>query len=395
MNLSRLFSLSSSALVVLFLVGGCSSSSAVEKDEPKPELKHESEYVVDGNVYGMPEAEVTTEEYDGPPVKGKYITQLPNIKPLEYEGNRHHEVRLDPMAMEVEVANGVRYRAWTFGGSVPGPVLNVREGDRITFKMTNRSGEKVNIIDPEYQGGAPFLRQIQRNNYQSAKPGTMPMPHSMDFHAGTVAKSDKWRSIAPGKTIEFDWVANYPGVYIYHCGTPSVLMHVSMGQHGVVVVQPEDGYPTDDKVDREYVVVQNEFYLKKGSGELYKYDSEAAAKKQPSHVTFNGHQSILHDQPLVARQGERVRIYMMNNGPNLNSSFHIIGTIFDKVFYEGTPFNEWRAMQTVPLGSSNSATIEFIAPEPGKYTLVDHSFAHAEKGATGTLKVKPPKEDSE
>lgn len=348
------------------------------------------EYTLDGKIFGMPEAEVYTEDYDGPPVVGEYVTQLPNLAPLDYEGNKHHEVRIDIVVQEIEVAEGVRYQAWTFGGTVPGPVLHVKEGDKITFIMKNRSDEEVTITDPA-KGGSPFMNQVAKNTYQKNKPGIMPMPHSMDFHAGTVAKDDKWRTIGPGETIKFDWVANYAGTYIYHCGTPSVLMHTSMGQHGVVVVSPKDGYPVDYEVDREYVIVQSEYYLTKGAGDLYTYDFEAAFGNNPSHVVFNGHQTILHDQPLKANAGERVRFHFSNNGPSGTSSFHVIGGIFDRVWLEGHPFNEMRGMQTVLVGASGSATLDMIVPEEGKYILIDHEFVDAEKGATGTLKAGPRK----
>lgn len=371
------------------------------------------EYTLDGMTFGMPEAKVYTDDYDGPPVVGEYVTMLPNLAPLDYEGNKHHHVRLDTFTQEIDVADGVRFRAWTFGGMVPGPVVHVREGDRITFTMKNRSDEEVTINEPfshviedgQPEGGpsglevdykvsdtedaSPYLRQIRENNYMNTSSSIMPMPHSMDFHSGTVAKDDKWRTISPGETIEFDWVANYPGTYIYHCGTPSVLMHTSMGQHGVVVVSPKEGYETDEKVDHEYVVVQSEYYLKKGAGDLYQYDFEAAQNKNASQVVFNGHQSIMHDQPLKANEGERVRLHVSNNGPSLSSSFHVIGAIFDKVWMEGHPANEMQGMQTVLLGASNSATVEFIVPEEGSYTLIDHEFADAEKGASGTLKAGP------
>ncbi len=348
------------------------------------------EYTLDGMTFGMPEAEVFTEDYDGPPVVGEHLTLLPNLSPLNYEGNKTHDVRIDILAMDIEVADGVRYRAWTFGGTVPGPVLHVKEGDRITFTMKNRSNEEVTITQPTKEG-SPFMQQVAENNYMKAEKASMPMPHSMDFHAGTVAKDDKWRTIAPGQSIKFDWVANYAGTYIYHCGTPSVLMHTAMGQHGVVVVSPKDGYPTDEKVDREYVIVQSEYYLQKGSGDLYEYDFQAAQNRNPSHVVFNGHQTVLHDQPLKANAGERVRLHVSNNGPSGTSSFHVIGGIFDRVWLEGHPFNEMRGMQTVLLGASSSATIDMIVPEEGKYILIDHEFADAEKGATGTLKAGPRK----
>jgi len=367
-----------STLIVLLLATGVADAQS-------------QEYTMDGMTFGMPEAEVYTEDYQGPPVVGEYVTMLPNLAPLDYEGNKHHEIRLDTFTQEIEVANGVSYRAWTFGGMVPGPVIHVREGDRITFTMKNRSDEEVVITDPGATPSSDYARQVAENDYMNAKPSVMPMPHSMDFHAGTVAKDDKWRTIAPGETIKFDWVANYAGTYIYHCGTPSVLMHTAMGQHGVVVVSPKEGYTDDYEVDREYVIVQSEYYLTAGPGDLYQYDFEAAQTVNPSHVVFNGHQTILHDQPLEANAGERVRLHFSNNGPSGTSSFHVIGAIFDRVWLEGHPFNEMRGMQTVLLGASGSATMDFIVPEEGKYILIDHEFADAEKGATGTLKAGPRK----
>ena len=367
---------------------GCTAFAA----SAEPRLKHASEYVIDGRIYGLPEARIFTEEYDGPAIVGDYVSALPHLEPLTYAGNREHHVRMDVVAQRVEVAPGQSFNAWTFGGSVPGPTLHVREGDRVVFTMKNRSNEEVIITDP-VRGGAPFYQQLQANPYQKNEPAMAPMPHSMDFHSGTVAANDKWRSIAPGETIEFEWIANYPGVYMYHCGTPSVLMHTAMGQYGAVVVSPKEGYPTDDQVDREYVIVQSEFYLDK-MGDEYRYDHMAAMNKKPSHVLFNGHTGALHDTPLEANAGERVRLYFLNAGPSDTSSFHVIGGIFDRVWYEGDLHNEWRGMQTVLLGASNGAVMEFIVPEEGSYTLVDHEFADTELGASGTL-VAGPRQESD
>lgn len=353
------------------------------------ELKHDSEYVVDGRVYGLPDAQVYREDYNGPAVVGQYLTQAPNLSALDYDGNKTHDVRMDVFSQKVEVAPGVSYSAWTFGGSVPGPVLHVREGDRVIFKMKNRSDEEVTITKP-IKNGSPFLQQVQANGYQNNQPVVNPMPHSMDFHSGTVAAEDKWRTISPGETIEFEWIANYAGTYMYHCGTSSVLMHTAMGQYGAVVVSPKDGYPTD--ADKEYVLVQSEHYLEEvGDGEFI-YNHDAALNRQPSHVTFNGHVGALSDSPLRADEGDRVRLHVLNAGPSGTSSFHVIGAIFDRVWYEGDPRNDWYGMQTVLLGASNSATIEFVVPEEGIYKLVDHEFADAELGAAGALIAGPRKD---
>jgi len=370
-------------LVTTALAFGLAASGLSADDR----LVHDGEFIVDGMIFGLPEARVYTEDYSGPPVVGDYITAVPHLAELDYEGNRVHDVRMDVVAQQVEVTPGKFYNAWTFGGSVPGPTLHVREGDRVVFTMKNRSDEPVVITEP-VAGGSPFFDQIQSYTIQDNQPAISPMPHSMDFHSGTVAANDKWRTIPPGSTIEFEWVANYAGVYMYHCGTPSVLMHTAQGQYGAVVVSPKEGFPTE--ADREYVLVQSEFYLTEDElNEGFRYDHEAAMARNPSQVTFNGHVNALHDQPLRANAGERVRLYVLNAGPSGTSSFHVIGAIFDRVWYEGSVENEWRGMQTVLLGASNGAVMDFIVPEEGSYKLVDHEFADAERGAAGTLVAGP------
>jgi nitrite reductase (NO-forming) len=367
-----------SVLLAIF-IAGCSQA-------PTTQLK-EGEFMIDGKIFGLAEAEVFTEDYAGPPVVGDYVTALPFLKPLDYKGNKTHEVRIDTFSQIVEVAPGVSFNAWTYGGTVPGPTLHVREGDRVVFTMKNRSDEEVVVTHP-VKGMGPFYDQLQSNLYQKNRPSTSPMPHSMDFHSGTVAADDKWRTIAPGETIRFEWVANYPGVYMYHCGTPSVLMHTAMGQYGAVVVSPRNGFPTDDKVDHEFVIVQSEFYLEQ-AGDTYIYNHQAAMARDASHVVFNGHVNALVDSPLRVQEGDRVRLYVLNAGPSGTSSFHVIGAILDRVWYEGNVENEWRGMQTVLLGASNSAVMEFIVPEAGVYKLVDHEFADAERGAAGAMIATP------
>ena len=335
-------------------------------------------------VWGTPPAEIFQEPEGGPMVEGDAVTFLPHVAELK-RGNRTHHVRLDIVAQEIEIAPDVRYQAWTFGGSVPGPVIHVREGDRINFVMRNRSHEKVSTSSPSKRD-APFLQQLAAGSLQKPVPSIMPMHHSIDFHAATVAADDKWRMILPGQSIRFEWVANYPGVYMYHCGVPPVLQHVAMGQYGIVIVSPREGYSTDEEAVRRYAVVQSEFYLKPGGeGGLYELDYDAALRKQPSHVLFNGHVGALSTNPLVATVGERVRLYFHNVGPNDQASTHVIGAIFDRVWYEGNPRNEMRGMQTALIGSSNGAVLEFIVPEEGRYVLVDHEFADASKGAIGQI----------
>jgi len=182
---------------------------------------------------------------------------------------------------------------------------------------------------------------------------------------------------------------------MYHCGTPMVLEHIASGMYGMMIVEPRGGYPT--KVDREYAVVQSEFYTKldpqkrKVDGApLYVLDGDRVRTKAPTYTVFNGRYNGFVEKPLPAKPGERVRLYVLNVGPSNTSSFHVVGTIFDRVWLEGNPDNQLRAAQTVLLGSSNSAIVEFIVPEAGNYVMVDHHFANASQGAIGLIGAGAP-----
>jgi nitrite reductase (NO-forming) len=311
-------------------------------------------------------ARVTTIAATGPYAAGGALSMTAVLKPLDPAPVK--EVRLDTVHKIIEVAPGVKFSAWTFGDQVPGPTIRARVGDRIRFTMTYRTGETVPGIGLT----------------------AAPMMHSMDFHAAMVSPQDKYRSIAPGQTIEFEFTANYPGIFMYHCGTPMILEHIASGMYGAVVVEPRGGYPT--KVDREYVIVQSEFYVKpdpdrrKADGvPLHVLDGARLRASQPSYTLFNGVHNGMVKQPLAAKAGERVRLYVLNVGPSKTSSFHVVGTIFDRVWMEGNPDNQLRGMQTVLLGSSNSAITEFLIPEDGAYIMVDHHFANASQGAIGLI----------
>ena len=323
-------------------------------------------------------AKIGAERHKGAFAEGDALSLGAELKPLDPSPVKM--VRLDTTHKVVEIAPGVRFSAWTFGDQVPGPTIRARVGDRIKFSMTNRSDEPV----PGVQVTAA------------------PMMHSMDFHAAMVSPQDKYRSIAPGQTIEFEFALNYPGIFMYHCGTPMILEHIASGMYGAVIVEPRAGYPT--KVAREYVVIQSEFYAKPDPGKrvvagapLYVLDGDRLRAAQPTHTVFNGVHNGMVKTPLAAKPGERVRVHVLNVGPSKTSSFHVVGTIFDRVWIEGNPDNQFRGMQTVLLGSSNSATVEFMIPEAGSYIMVDHHFANASQGAIGLIStsVKPETKDLE
>lgn len=345
------------------LAGHAADSAAIDYDPAKMDLKPTP-------------AKVGGERHSGPFALGSALSHGAKLEPLDPAPLK--EIRLDTVHKVIDLAPGVKFSAWTFGNQVPGPTVRARVGDRIRFSMTNRSDEVL----------------------PGPRVSAAPMMHSMDFHAAMVSPQDKYRSIAPGQTIEFEFTPNYPGVFMYHCGTPMILEHIASGMYGAVVVEPREGYPT--KVDREYVVIQSEFYAKpdpekrKVDGtRLYVLDGERLRAAQPTYTVFNGEHNGMVKKPLPAKAGERVRLYVLNVGPSKTSSFHVVGTIFDRVWLDGNPDNQLRGMQTVLLGSSSSAIIEFLIPEDGAYIMVDHHFANASQGAIGLLSTDPKADEAD
>ncbi|MET0657458.1 MAG: multicopper oxidase domain-containing protein [Steroidobacteraceae bacterium] len=356
------------AHVTLALVSLLLSACGGDADVPTQSaaIPTKDKYDVANLRLGAPAAVVSSVRHTGAFAAGAALSMDPAVRPLD--PNAVKEIRLDTTHKVIEIAPGVKFSAWTFGDQVPGPVVRARVGDRIKFSMTNRSDEPV-----------PGVRVT-----------SAPMMHSMDFHSAMVAPSDKYRSIAPGQTINFEFTPNYPGVFMYHCGTPMVLEHIASGMYGMMIVEPREGYPT--KVNREYAVVQSEFYTKRDPQEravagvpLYVLDMDRVRSKAATYTVFNGRYNRFVDQPLPAKAGERVRLFVLNVGPSNTSSFHVVGTIFDRVWIEGNPDNQFRGMQTVLLGSSSGAIVEFVVPEAGEYVMVDHHFANASQGAVGMI----------
>lgn len=356
---TTLFFRTISLVATALLLGACSPSTPQAEDpydQGKMDLKPTP-------------AKISAERHTGAFAEGAALSMSAELKPLDPSPVK--TIRLDTAHKIIEIAPGVKFSAWTFGGQVPGPTVRARVGDKIKFSMTNRSDEPV-----------PGLQLT-----------AAPMMHSIDFHAAMVSPQDKYRSLAPGQTIEFEFTLNYPGIFMYHCGTPMILEHIASGMYGAVVVEPRNGYPT--KVDHEYMIVQSEFYAKPDPGKrmvdgspLYVLDGDRLRASQPTHTVFNGLYNGMVKNPLTAKPGERVRLYVLNVGPSKTSSFHVVGTIFDRVWFEGNPDNQFRGMQTVLLGSSNSAAVEFVIPEAGSYIMVDHHFANASQGAIGLISTE-------
>jgi nitrite reductase (NO-forming) len=255
-----------------------------------------------------------------------------------------------------EIAPGVPYELWTFEGTAPGPHLHVTEGVPVDFTLINDSGV---------------------------------MGHSIDFHAALLPWNKYYQMVEPGKQLSFTWTPQYPGVFLYHCGTPPVLMHIANGMHGAIVVEPKNGWP--EKADREYVLVQEEFYPgdpdEKG---VHRGDINKMNLVQPDYVTFNGYANQYQAAPLAANPGELVRVYICNAGPTLFSAFHVIGTLFTASYPDGNPSNKQVGSQTVTVPPGGAYAVEMRIPDEGLYPFVTHSFAYTGRGALGLFKVGNP-----
>lgn len=302
-------------------------------------------------------------EYDNAvdiPVNQQMIAELtapPNVPtPVGKRKAKKLIVDMEILELEGEMTSGVSYIYWTFGGTVPGSFIRTRVGDEIEFHLKNHPDNKL--------------------------------PHNIDLHAvngpGGGAESSL---VAPGHEKVFSFKVLNPGIYVYHCATAPVGMHIANGMYGLILVEPEGGLPP---VDKEYYIMQGDFYTEGKFGErgLQAFDMQKAVNETADYVVFNGHVGALTgDNAITATAGETVRLFMGNGGPNLVSSFHMIGEIFDKVHVEGGSLvNE--NVQTTLIPAGGAVMMEFRVDVPGDYILVDHSIFRAfNKGALGMLKV--------
>jgi nitrite reductase (NO-forming) len=286
------------------------------------------------------------------------LTHAPDVPPPITRHNRTKViVNLEIKEVEKELAPGVRYMFWTFGGSVPGMFIRVREGDLVEFHLSNHPDNK--------------------------------MPHNIDLHAVTGQGGGAGASVtAPGHTSVFSFTALNPGLFVYHCATAPVGMHIGNGMYGLILVEPKEGLP---KVDKEFYIMQSEFYTKGRNGDegLQPFDMEKAIKEDAEYVVFNGSVTgVAGDRALKANVGETVRLFVGNGGPNLVSSFHLIGEIFDRVYSWGGTKPDQENVQTVLIPSGGSTIVEFGLDVPSTYIIVDHSIFRAfNKGALGMLQV--------
>lgn len=288
------------------------------------------------------------------------------VPPLEFDpvvppvlSGTVHDINLPIKDVTIEVAPGKSVAAWTFGGTVPGPVIHVKVGDTVHVHLTNDTK----------------------------------MSHSIDFHASQTAMNDQMVEIKPGASWTYTFTADYAGVWMYHCGTAPALLHIANGMYGMVIVDPKVALP---KVDHEYAIVQSEWYLG-ANGQPSDYTKASAANPAPDYVVFNGVANQYKDHPLQVQAGQKVRFYVLDAGPNEDSSFHVVGTIFHRVIKEGVLMdastNGGWGSQAVDLSPAQAAIIDLTIPEDGMYVFVTHAFNFVQLGAAGVLQAgsgKPP-----
>lgn len=264
------------------------------------------------------------------------------------------DVHLVLTDIDVEIAPGVHYSAWAWAGGAPGPVIHVRQGQLVRITLTNNGA----------------------------------IPHSVDFHAARVAPDKAFADVAPGGSVSYTFRANDPGVFMYHCGTKPVLMHIANGMYGAIVVEPPAGVLP--KADKDYVLVASEWYLASdGIDEPAVFDMAKAHARQPDWMTFNGYAGQYVTHPLTANPGELVRFWVVDAGPSIDTDFHIVGTILNTAypFADMNPADALHDVQTVTVPAGGGGVFDVKIDTPGLYPFVSHAFAAVDQGQVGLLNV--------
>jgi nitrite reductase (NO-forming) len=254
----------------------------------------------------------------------------------------------------VQIAPGVKYAAWAWAGGAPGPVIHVRQGQQVKITLTNQGA----------------------------------IPHSIDFHAARIAPNVAFKDVMPGKSVSYTFRANDAGVFMYHCGTKPVLMHIANGMYGAIVVEPKPGVLP--KADREYVLVASEWYLSSdGLSTPAQFNMDKAHARAPDWMTFNGYAGQYVAHPLTAQPGELVRFWVVDAGPSLDTDFHIVGTVLNAAYPFGAmdPAEALHNVQTVTVPAGGGGVFDVKIDEPGLYPFVSHAFAAVDQGQVGLLKV--------
>jgi len=238
---------------------------------------------------------------------------------------------------------------WTFEGDIPGPIVHCRVGDTVEFTLTNDAD----------------------------------IPHSMDFHAAQIDPKNAFKSVAKGQSVTFTFTPKYAGAFMYHCGTSPVLMHIGSGMFGCIVVSPREPLPAA----KEFVLVQNEFYLAEAANGVRASDYQKMLNTLPDIVCFNGRPNQYVKEPIHVRVGDRVRFWVVSAGPSHPCNFHVVGEQFDKVYLGAPPGNAISGVQTFSIPPGGGMGFELVCDVPGEFPFVNHGFGHGQKGAIGILVV--------
>ncbi|HKD94184.1 MAG TPA: multicopper oxidase domain-containing protein [Gaiellaceae bacterium] len=251
----------------------------------------------------------------------------------------------------VSIAPGIHYRAWTFGTSAPGPVIHVRQGQRVEVTLTNKAM----------------------------------MPHSVDFHAAQVAPNVDFADVAPGASKTFSFVASVPGAFMYHCGTAPAFEHIANGMYGAIIVEPKNMPP----VQHQYVLVSSEWYLNSaGDKAAANLDVTKAEQMTPDWVTFNGYAAQYKTHPLTSMPGQTVRFWVVDAGPSLNTEFHVVGTVLKRAWLNADLVDPpQHDIQTAVVPAGGGGVFDVSIPKAGIYPFVSHSFASVMLGEVGILNV--------
>lgn len=351
----------------LFVAPTCPTGACAPNVMPatlKDALTEEEINSIVNYLSGLPEGaySTSTEAAAAPqaPTTGVDVVRDPTDLPAPLAIREPQTVRVDLETIEVEgqLADGTTFTYWTFNGAVPGPFIRVRVGDTIEVHLKNS--------------------------------GSSTMNHSVDFHAVTgPGGGAAVTQTEPGKETTFTAKAINPGLYVYHCATPMVANHIANGMYGLILVEPEEGLPP---VDREFYVMQGDIYTTGAYGDhgMQTTDVTKLLNEDPEYVVFNGAVGALTDQkPLKANVGETIRIFFGVGGPNLTSSFHVIGEIFDRVFDQASitsaPLTD---VQTTLVPPGGATMVEFKLEVPGRFILVDHALSRLQRGLAGFLIVE-------
>jgi len=318
--------------------GAAGAAPPIAGGRPNPDSKLDSSLHISARSATVPSAGGASIPYK------RFDPRLPAL-PVGRTLRLHFTAR----AVPIRVSDDIVVAAWTFEGDTPGPIVHCRVGDTVEFTLTNEAE----------------------------------MPHSMDFHAAQIDPKVAFRSVAKGESVTFTYKPKYAGAFLYHCGTAPVLMHIGSGMYGAIIVSPAEPLPPA----KEFVLIEGELYLGAAVNGVHPLDYNKMLSTLPDMVTFNGRPDQYTREPIHVKVGDRVRFWVVNAGPTVPCSFHVVGEQFDTVYLGAPPGNSIHGVQTFSVAAGGGMCFELVCNVPGEFPFVNHSFGHGQKGAIGYLVV--------